>query len=70
MVEQRGSIVNSQMKSRISVDVGRVRLGRVVQQYLDDVDLRLARGVVQRRVVLVVLSVNCDVSELADLIPS
>ena len=70
MVEQRGSIVNSQMKSRISVDVGRVRLGRVVQQYLDDVDLRLARGVVQRRVVLVVLRVNCDVSELADLIPS
>ena len=58
------------MKSRISVDVGRVRLGRVVQQYLDDVDLRLARGVVQRRVVLVVLCVNCDVSELADLIPS
>ena len=70
MVEQRGSIVNSQMKSRISVDVGRVRLGRVVQQYLDDVDLRLARGVVQRRVVLVILRVNCNVSELADLLPS
>ena len=70
MVEQRGSIVNSQMKGRISVDVGRVRLGRVVQQYLDDVDLRLARGVVQRRVVLVILRVNCNVSELADLLPS
>ena len=70
MVEQRGSIVNSQMKSRISVDVGRVGLGRVVQQYLDDVDLRLARGVVQRRVVLVILRVNCNVSELADLLPS
>jgi hypothetical protein len=47
------------MESGVPVYVGSVRLGSVVQQDLDDIDLRLARGVVQRRVVLVILCINC-----------